>query len=331
MIYRALILILILMACGAMPALCEGLNDIHYHIISSLDHAQMTLAEHVRVSFHADSLSTDSLLFWRAMIEKSCEMSIDSIFINNMRLDPLLEDHYMYMYSSNNDSSDQENDLDSLTYTLPMNDVVEGNVNTADFYYTIKYVGPSGVDEIFIPEAFTYGEYYPRLVHSADSISNHDQRYASFETFSFKLRMPRGLHFMSETEPNIAQFGNDAIEISIDSLRTAIFVWSAFPEKYYRHTSIGPVLFDIYIDPALELKEEELQDIADAMAFYGKQFSGIPYEKINVIFIALPGIIAGGAANNFIILPNGSNSSSFIEKIFDDINIYIDLMQKIKV
>ena len=318
MIYRAVIVLLVLMVSPATPLICVELTNIHYKIDSSLDHDQMILYEHTQVFFCIDSLPPDSISFWRVMIEKSSEMCIDSILINHNKLDPLIDNRHLYLFSSAEDTSEQIYHPDSLTFNLPMKYTSEGSVNIIDFYYAIKYTYNPDVSEIYVPESFTYGEYYPRLVNTPDSIYNHDQRYNSIENFSLKLQMPENLHFMAETEPHIAHLDSYTVEYSIDNLVSAHLLWLAYPKEYNLQKMIGTTQYDIYIDPDLTVDDEKLREISNAMAFYQEQIGGISYEKMNVIFINLPEYMGGGAANNFILLPDGSDSFSLMNNIYGD-------------
>ena len=312
--------LLLFLIFSTRAALCEQPTRIHYSITSSLDHAQKTLFEHVRLTFHADSACTDSLRFWRAMIESSCVIHIDSIFINQTKLGVPIEDHNMYLYSNDDENAEQVRDIDSLTFTLPSAGLSGQRENAIEFYYTITHLDQRDNDEIVIPESFVYAEYYPRLVRSTDAILNHDQRYKSFETFSLTVRMGSDLYFMSETDPAIDQIDSITTEYSLDSLYSAHLIWLAYPRRYHRNISIGSINFDMYSDPQSNLEKEKLHDIADAMAFYEEQFCAIPYDKINAIFIALPENMAGGAANNFLLLSNGKESSSFAESALASMN-----------
>ena len=78
---RVLAFILVLTAIGTIPVHGNELTDTHYNITSSLDYPRMTLVEHAQIVFQSDSLSTDSLVFWRSMLDRYCEMQFDSIFI----------------------------------------------------------------------------------------------------------------------------------------------------------------------------------------------------------------------------------------------------------
>ena len=310
-----MIVLLVLTVSPATPLICVELTNIHYKIDSSLDHAQMILYEHTQVFFCIDSLPPDSISFWRVMIEKSSEMCIDSVLINHNKLDPLIDNRHLCLFSSAEDTSEQIYHPDSLTFNLPMKYTSEGSVNIIDFYYAIKYTHNPDVSEIYVPESFTYGEYYPRLVNTPNSIYNHDQRYNSIENFSLKLQMPENLHFMSETKPHIAHLDSYTVEYSIDNLVSAHLLWLAYPKEYNLQKMIGTTQYDIYIDPDLTIDDEKLRDISNAIVFYQEQFGKLPYEKINVIFINLPENMGGGAANNFILLPNGSDSFSLMDNI----------------
>lgn len=301
-------------AC-AIPANGSALSDIHYTISSSLDYQNKILITHAQVSFHTDSLLPDSLTFWRTLIEEGQELSIDSILINDTRLDLPIDGHDICIPEDSPDNLDTNDTLSSLVFSLPARGILNNGTNVIEFSYKIHFgIHPSQEEEL-ISEGLCFADYFPRLVQTIDTILCPEQKYAHFEGIIYKIRLPNDLFLMSEAKTRCVQLDDDIIEYHVDSLKTVMPIWMTFPGTYHVHRNLGPMEADVYRDPKLRIDEEQLQNIGDAISFYESRFSGFPYDKINLMFVALPTNVGGQALNNFVFLSNRRDSLSFMEKL----------------
>jgi|GEM_PF-6125797 hypothetical protein len=294
--------------------------NIHYHMNTVLDYDRNSLTEHTSISFSIPDPPPDTLRFWRVHLFLDETIEVDSIFINGT------------MYSFEESTINLGIPFDSLMQTeyqdadvwaivrLPVAGRLSAGPNTIDFFYRVTFGGPAGCEFITFPGAFVYGDEYPRLVHGVDSITSPDQRFYSYEEFSYDIEIDDSLYIMSQDYNSITPSGNNMIACSHDCVKTSAFFWLVFPVRHNIKASANGMVIDIFDHTGSAVDSVQIVEMGDILARYERDIGALPYEKINLIYAGLNADVGGGAAANFIVLPSGENENWFFSYLAGQID-----------